>query len=188
LSISSKTNVKPFWRECLETIAIALVLSFFIITFIMQTHIVDGESMLNTLVHGQRLIVEKVSYRFVEPKRGDIIVFRYPQNPKERYVKRVIGVPGDEIYIHNNVVYVNDVPINEPYVDIPASGNYYPVTVKEDHVYVLGDNRINSLDSRSPLVGQVPYDLIIGKAVLSFWPLNRLGIFTNPFNNQTGTE
>lgn len=150
------------------------VLAAIIIIFIAQSHLVDGESMENTLHNRERLMVDKLSYRFIEPKRGEIIVFRFPADPRARFVKRVIAIPGDTIEIRNRVVYVNGVALDEPYIKGPTYNDMPPVTVRPRHVFVMGDNRNNSLDSRFPQVGQVPYDLIVGRALFSYWPLNAI--------------
>lgn len=151
-----------------------------VITFVAQSHTVQGASMEGTLYDGQRLLVEKVSYRFTEPHRGDIIVFRSPLNPSERMIKRVIGVPGDTVEIRQRVVYVNGVPLDEPYIKGPTYGDMHPVAVMPGHVFVLGDNRNQSLDSRSPAVGQIPYEAIIGRAVVVFWPPTAAKLLTAP--------
>lgn len=162
---------KSIVREYVEAFIIAVVLAAFIITFIAQSFLVDGRSMEPTLYDGQRLMVNKFIYRFTEPKYGDIVVFKYPSNPSKKFIKRVIGVPGDKVEIRDFVVYVNDVPLEEDYILDVTRGRYGPRIVPENSVFVLGDNRNNSDDSRFSDVGFVPYDHIVGKAFLIYWPL-----------------
>jgi signal peptidase I len=170
LSPEAKSKALEIVLEYAKAFLQAAILAAVIIVFIAQSHLVDGVSMENTLHDRERLMVDKLSYRFIEPKRGEIIVFRFPQDPRSRFVKRVIGIPGDTVEIRNGVVYLNDVPLDEPYIKEPPRDNMPKVTVRPDHVFVMGDNRNNSLDSRHPPVGQVPYNLIVGRALFSYWP------------------
>lgn len=166
--------------EWAKILAQAGVLAALLITFVAQSHVVQGASMEETLHDRERLMVEKVSYRVSEPKRGHIIVFRSPIARAERMVKRVIGVPGDVIEIKERTVYVNGVALDEPYTKGPTYYDMAPMEVKPGHVFVLGDNRNNSLDSRSRYVGQIPYDQIVGRAIFSYWPLTSLRLFPVP--------
>lgn len=170
MSPEAKSTAMQVFMEYAKAFLQAAVLAAFIIIFIAQSHLVDGESMENTLHHRERLMVDKISYRFIEPKRGEIIVFKYPQDKRSRFVKRVIAIPGDTVEIRNRTVYVNGIALDEPYAKEPINFVMPKVTVRPGHVFVLGDNRNNSLDSRYPEVGQVPYDLIVGRALFSYWP------------------
>lgn len=165
---------KGIIREYLECIAIALILAFFIITFVVQSFVVDGSSMEPTLHNGQRLLVNKFIYHFRPPQPGDVIVFRYPANPREDFIKRVIGVGGDTVGIIDGQVLVNDHPLDEPYLIEPTYGNHL-VEVPPGKVFVLGDNRNNSRDSRYPDVGLLTRRDIIGKAAFIYWPPRDLG-------------
>ena len=167
-------------REYIEAFAIAILLALFIITFIAQSFLVQGQSMEPTLHNGERLLVDKLTYRFREPQRGEIIVFRYPSDPRRRFIKRIIGLPGDRLEIRDNVVYLNGRPLDEPYIKGPTYGEYPPVTVKPGHFFVLGDNRNNSEDSRYEDVGQVPRRNVGGRALLIYWPITRIGILRIP--------
>jgi len=172
--------------EFVQAIAIAAVLSFFIITFVMQSFVVEGSSMYPTLSDRDRLFVNKFIYRFREPQRGEIIVFRYPADPSRNFIKRVIGIPGDRVAVSGGVVYVNGVPLDEPYINEPMRGTYPERVVPKNTVFVLGDNRNHSQDSREPSVGFVPYEYIVGEAFVRYWPLTRLSIvdsagFVDPF-------
>lgn len=130
--------------------------------------------MLPTLHHGDRLMIDKVSYRLRDPRYGEIVVFRFPANPRQRFIKRVIGLPGDTIEIKQHKVYLNGNPLNEEYVNGTMYGNFGPFVVPENTVFVLGDNRNNSADSRYQEVGPIPNELIIGRALFQFWPLTKL--------------
>lgn len=162
---------KSIVREYVEAFIIAVVLAAFIITFIAQSFLVDGRSMEPTLHDGQRLMVNKFIYRFAKPKYGDIVVFKYPSNPAKKFIKRVIAVPGDTVEIRDYVVYVNDMPLKEDYILDVTRGRYAPQIVPEGSIFVLGDNRNNSDDSRYSDVGFVPYNYVVGKAFLIYWPL-----------------
>lgn len=171
---------KTVVREYVESFAIALVLASFIMVFITQSYLVQGSSMEPTLYNGERLMVDKVTYRFREPKRGEIIVFRYPSDPRRRFIKRVIGLPGDQVEVRKHLVYVNGVPLDEPYIKGPTYRDFGPMIVPEGTYFVLGDNRNNSDDSRFPDVGPVPRKLIVGRALLLYWPITRFSLVATP--------
>lgn len=145
----------------------------------MQSFRVHGTSMEPTLFAGQRLIVERVSYRWTPPQAGQVVVFRYPSDSRRLFVKRLIGLPGDKISIRSGFVWVNGQSLHEPYVEGPTHGGYRPelgpVIVPEDSYFFLGDNRRNSDDSRYPDVGFVPKELIVGRAVFCYWPPSLFG-------------
>ncbi|NMC12219.1 MAG: signal peptidase I [Chloroflexi bacterium] len=153
-------------REFLETIILSLLL-FFGIDSISARIRVESISMQRTLYDGNLVVVNKLAYIFGEPSRGDIIIF-YPPNPEEDpYIKRVIGLPGEEVHIENGVVYINNIALEEPY--IKAAPNYTGKwNVPEGSLFVLGDNRNNSFDSHS--WGMVPISNVIGKAEFVYWP------------------
>ncbi|MBM7623212.1 signal peptidase I [Sporohalobacter salinus] len=164
-------------REFFESVVIAGVLAFFIITFVAQSFVVQGQSMEPTLHNGERLFVDKVSYRFSNPDRGDIIVFSPKGSPNKKYIKRVIGLPGDKVMIRKRKVYVNGNPIKEDYTLEKTLGNFGPYHVPKKHLFVLGDNRNNSADSRyTSLVGFVSYDSIEGRAFWVYWPLDNMRV------------
>lgn len=160
-------------KDWIVSIAIAVVLAFFIRYFIVELYLVDGPSMRPTLQSAERLVVNKFIYRFRPPERGEILVFRYPRDPSRDFIKRVIAVPGDTIEIRDGRVYVNAALLNEPYILSKTRGNYPLATVPDGHIFVMGDNRNNSEDSRFVDVGFVPFDLIKGKAMLVFWPVSQ---------------
>lgn len=132
--------------------------------------------MVPTLQIGDRLLVEKVTYRLKSFQRGNIVVFKAPPKSglKEDLIKRVIGLPGETIMIRHGVVYINDTALKEPYIAQKPRDDFGPFTVDKNSVFVMGDNRNNSFDSR--YWGTVPYKLIIGKAWVRYYPLNRLDL------------
>lgn len=162
-------------KEWIEAIVIAIILAMLIKTFVIEIFEVEGHSMYPTLKDGERLVVNKFVYRFSEPERGDIIIFKYPGDPHYDYIKRVIGIENDVVEIKDGKVYLNDKVLEENYISEPTPGNFGPEKVPEDHYFVLGDNRNNSKDSRFPSVGFVPDENLKGKAVFIIWPLNQLG-------------
>jgi signal peptidase I len=131
--------------------------------------------MVPTLKYGDRVLVNKFIYRFTEPQRGDIIVFKSVEGDGQDLIKRVVGVPGDEIAVRGGTLFVNGEPQKEPYVNkkYPDRSFYAPTTVPKDHVFAMGDNRANSQDSR--VFGPVPEKNIEGEAFLRFWPPDRIG-------------
>lgn len=171
---------KSVLREYVEAIVVAVLLAGFIIAFIAQSFLVQGASMEPSLTHGERLLVDKVTYRFREPERGEIVVFRYPADRSRKFIKRVIGRPGDVIYIRGGRVFLNGTPLREDYILGPTYGDFPPMRVPPDHYFVLGDNRNNSDDSRFSDVGPVPRQLLVGRAIFVYWPLSEAGIVTPP--------
>ncbi|MEO1067826.1 MAG: signal peptidase I [Cyanobacteria bacterium J06638_6] len=165
----------------MQTIALSLLLAGGIRYFVAEARYIPSGSMEPTLQVQDRLVIEKISYRFNPPQHGDIVVFWPPDEltpqgqRRDAFIKRVIGVPGDVIEIRDGVVFRNGEMLDEPYVAEPASDPYGPTTVPEDAYIVMGDNRNNSFDSR--VWGPVPKDNIIGRAMVRFWPLGRLGGF-----------
>ncbi len=161
-------------RSWIITILLAIVISLALRIFVFEIVMVDGDSMLPTLNSSQRVVVEKVSRYWGLPARGEIIITKYPNMPGY-YVKRLIGYPGDIIKIQGNVVYVNDAPLQENYLDPTQSyADMAQATVPEGTVFVMGDNRAKSLDSRSASIGPVPIDYILGDGVLVIWPFNQI--------------
>lgn len=152
----------------IAAVAIALALRFFVFDFV----VVEQSSMETTLYTGEWLFLEKVTYRLDDPDEGDIIVCHFDEGRKN-YVKRVIGVSGDTVAIKEGVTYVNGEAIDEPYLHEPELGTLEETTVPEDSVFVMGDNRNNSFDSR--VVGSIPYDRIRGRVLFRAWPFTKFG-------------
>jgi len=171
---------KTEYRENIEAFALAVVTILFIIIFIVQSFVVKGTSMEPTLRDGERLLVNKFIFRLRPPKIGDIIVLKYPKNPTKKFIKRVIAVPGQSVSILNSKVYVDGIEIKEAYINEKTASDYDFVTVPEQKVFVMGDNRNCSKDSRDPDVGFVPYGNIVGKAMVIFWPIPKMELLLNP--------
>ncbi len=160
--------------EFLVILLISFALVFgFVRPFIVEAFYIPSESMVPTLQVGDRVLVNKFIYRFTDPKRGDIVVFKSVEGGSEDLIKRVVGVPGDEISVRRGKLFVNGEPQREPYVNKkwPDRSFFAPTTVPKGHVFVMGDNRANSRDSR--FFGPVPEEKIEGEAFLRFWPPNR---------------
>ncbi|RLA94749.1 MAG: signal peptidase I [Deltaproteobacteria bacterium] len=176
---------KGKFRETVESIALALLVALFVRTFFLQAFKIPSSSMEPTLLVGDHILVNKFIYgiripwigvRFLDfyrPKRGDVIVFIYPRNPKKDFIKRVIAVGGEKVYIKGTTVYVDDRPIKDPWGVWKREGErpeFGPVVVPKDHLFVLGDNRDNSMDSR--YWGFVPMRDVLGKAFVIYWSWN----------------
>ena len=178
---SPQTKIWSSWQENLVLITIALCLALLIRTFIAEPRLIPSESMYPTLHTGDRLVIEKVSYRLHPPKMGDIVVFNsppelqrrgYPQN--QAFIKRVIGVPGSVISISQGKVYLNGKALTEDYIAEPPNSPFPEIKVPEGAFFVMGDNRNDSNDSR--YWGFVPSKNLIGHATFRFWPLDRTGL------------
>ncbi len=167
-------------QENLTLIAIALCLALMIRTFIAEPRYIPSDSMVPTLHTGDRLVIEKISYRFHPPHLGDIIVFEPPEElqrrgypKKQAFIKRIIGEPGETISVANGKVYLNGKALKENYTAEPANQPFASVQVPPDKFFVMGDNRNDSNDSR--YWGFLPRKNIIGRAIIRFWPFDRIG-------------
>ena len=177
VNVEEEEQKAPVWRtllyELIETLVIALVMVLAINTLSARIR-VDGYSMEPSLHNNNYVIVSKVSYApFGEIERGDVIVFRFPRDPDQDYIKRVIGLPGDQVEILSGKVYVNDVLLDEPYI-METTRREDSTVVPAGHVYVMGDNRNDSSDSR--IWGGVEIENIVGKAVFTYWPFSDFGL------------
>lgn len=165
--------------EWVKVFTLAIVFAFIITQFIKPT-LVRGDSMYSTLEEGDYLIINRMSYKFKEPKRGDIIVFesdlQQDDGSSKDLVKRVIGVSGDRVKIENSKVYVNGEELVEPYIYDEVTDGDIDTVVPEDSVFVLGDNREISLDSRYDSVGFVDDSDILGKVFIRLYPFNKIGL------------
>lgn len=170
------TDMKKIF-DWIITIALAVLLSLGVRTYIAEARWIPSPSMLPTLQIGDRLLIEKVTLKLNGISRGDIIVFEAPQASKleQVMIKRVIGLPGDTVSIRNSVVYINGTPLEEPYELEKPKDDFKPYKIPENSVFVMGDNRNNSFDSR--YWGEVPVDHVIGKALVRFYPLNTAMLF-----------
>ena len=174
------TKRRHFWSEAgllARDLFIAGMLTLLIGVFIVQPVKVEGFSMMPYLHDGERIIVNKLIYYDLPAlERGDIVVFWFPDDPSKSYIKRVIGLPGETVEVRDGRVLVNGQELNEPYLDPSLSqsrANHPPVIVRSNYFFVMGDNRDHSSDSR--YWGLVPRKYIYGKALLRFWPLDRIG-------------
>lgn len=198
--VSKAKHRKSFWREIVETI-ILTILIFFLVKSLVQNFRIQGTSMEPNFHTDQYILVNKVAYFHIDvnaflriipgvkadgvhnlwlfggPHRGDVIVFQYPKAPEDDYIKRVIAFPGETVAVHHNIAYVNGKPLAEPYIKQEEAFGYtseYPDTiVKPDELFVMGDNRNGSSDSR--IWGLLPVNNIIGKAWFDYWPFFRTG-------------
>ena len=200
---SSGDSVMAFLRELPVLLLIAFVLAFLLRTFVVQVFYIPSQSMEPTLQVNDRMVVEKVTYRFRDPRRGEVIVFEgdeslpvdenegtaakvaravgqflgvVPVNARD-FVKRVVGLPGDEVVIEEGTVKVNGEPIDEPYVEFADGRSHGPFHVPDGKLFVLGDNRPNSSDSRFTL-GYIDAENVVGRAAVVIWPLDHLHLLT----------
>lgn len=166
----TRSKAASFFLEIFQTLVLALVFYFLIDSFFPRVR-VENISMKPTLQPGELLLVNKLAYRLGEPHHGDVIVFHYPADPSEDYIKRLIGLPGDEIRVEGGLLYINGQAIDEPYIAAPPAYND-SWTIPADSYFVLGDNRNQSSDSHS--WGYVPKKNIVGKALFVYWPLDQV--------------
>ncbi|MDE7169163.1 MAG: signal peptidase I [Mucispirillum sp.] len=172
---SENVKQKSGFRETLDSIIVAFVIAMIIRAFFIGAYKIPTGSMLDTLQIGDHLLVNKLSYLFSDPKHDDIVVFEYPVEPNKDYIKRVIGVPGDEIRIENKIVYRNGEKLEPAYIKYENGidgandphDNVETFVVPEDCYFMMGDNRDNSFDSR--YWGFVKRDAIVGKALIIYW-------------------
>lgn len=166
--------------QCAVAALAASVLAALVIAFVAQSYLVQGASMLPTLREGERVLVDKLTYRLRDPVRGEVVVFHYPSDVRRKFIKRVIGVPGDVVEVRDWLVYVNGEPLYEQYILGPTYDTFGPVEVPDNTLFVLGDNRNHSEDSRHTTVGLVPRSLLIGRAVLTYWPPTEIEVLSVP--------
>ncbi|RDU22928.1 signal peptidase I [Anaerosacchariphilus polymeriproducens] len=177
-----KKENKGIARDVIETIIymiIGVIVSLLIINYIGQLTRVDGSSMENTLHHGETIILDKISYRFHEPNRFDVIVFPVKKDNNKNYIKRIIGMPGEKVQIIEGKIYINDELLEENYgkEKIETAGEAaIPIVLEKDEYFVLGDNRNHSSDSRTVEVGNIKRSQILGRAWLRVWPLAKTGM------------
>ena len=154
----------------------AVILAFLIDTFVIVNAQIPSGSMENTIMTGDRVFGNRLAYKFSDPKRFDIIIFKYPDDESQLFIKRIIGLPGETVEIHDGNIYINgsDSPLEDVDIKEPMEGSFGPYTVPEGCYFVMGDNRNNSRDSRYWENTFVSEDEILGKAVLRYWPLNEI--------------
>ena len=183
MSLTESEKKAKSWRSLKEngtTVIVALILAFIIRVFIAEPRYIPSESMFPTLETGDRLVVEKVGYKFHPPAKRDIVVFQPPAKlrllgyePNQAFIKRAIATAGETVAVKDGIVYINGVPQSEDYIAAPPEYDLTPVTVPEGQLFVMGDNRNNSNDSH--VWGFLPTENVIGHAVFRFWPFKRIG-------------
>jgi len=167
------------WIEGLQTIGLSVVLALGIRQFVAEARYIPSGSMEPTLKINDRLVIEKIGYHFTKPSRGDIIVFwppddLFPDSPqRDAYIKRIVGLPGETVEVTDGVVLIDGEPLEETYIKAPPTYEWGPAQVDAETYLVLGDNRNQSYDSHE--WGFLPEENIIGRAVVRFWPVSRLG-------------
>lgn len=171
----STSETKPVKKrneawEWIKSLLIAFLLALIIRQFLFAIFMVDGQSMVPTLQDRERLIVNKLVYHLHKPEYNDILVFRYPSDESKDFIKRVIGLPGDKIEIHDYKVFRNGQELDEPFIAEPTAPSIQTFQVPDGTIFVMGDNRNYSKDSRDPQVGYVKDEEIIGRAEFVWWP------------------
>jgi signal peptidase I len=180
---SGDSTMKNVLKEILSTsiyLLVVLCVAYLIVTYVGQRTQVSGHSMENTLSDNDHLLVDKLSYRFSDPQRFDIIVFPFQYDRSTYYIKRIIGLPGETVQIdESGIIYIDGEILEESYgkevIQNPGRA-IEPITLGDDEYFVMGDNRNNSSDSRDPAVGNIKREDIIGKAFIRIWPLSKFGI------------
>lgn len=169
-----------FIKELIKYALVALAIVVPIRTWIAQPFIVNGSSMDTTFANGQYLIVDEISYRFKAPERGDVLIFKYPNDPSKYFIKRLIGLPGETVIVKNgsvsikNAAHPDGVALNESYTSSQTFGNIQ-VTLTNDEYFVMGDNRLVSSDSR--VWGPLPKEDLIGRPIVRLLPMSAAGLF-----------
>lgn len=178
VSVTERDHEPPsFWRWLLELavlMAVAWLIAQGIMTYVVQRYEIPSTSMEDTLLVGDSVLVNKFVYRLHDPKPGDLVVFVSPEDPATQWIKRVVAVGGQTVDVSDGVVYVDGKRLSEPYVNTRYPSHYYadaPVRVPERMIYLMGDNRANSQDSR--YIGPQPLSRIVGRAFVICWPIER---------------
>ena len=172
--MSDEKKVKREIVEWIITIIAAVLVALFINNFIIVNATVPSSSMEKTIMTDDRVIGLRLAYKNNDPVRGDIIIFKFPDDEKILYIKRVIGMPGETVEIHDNGVYIDGQKMDEPYLTTDTKGEFGPYTVPEGHYFMLGDNRNNSKDSRFWNNKYVRFDQLVGKALFRYFPSPKL--------------
>lgn len=175
LDFIAATFVQGLVWDWIPTLFFALVFALVIRNYAVASYYIPSASMENTLRKGDLLIADKLSFKILhkEPKRGEIIIFQYPENRKQDYIKRTIGLPGDTVEVRHGVVYINGEALKEDYIKERPDHDFGPKIIPADHFFMMGDNRNHSSDSR--VWGDVPRSYLEGRALFVFWPPMRMG-------------
>ena len=181
---SIKRAVAAFF-DFLQGIVVVMAIMVMIYFFIMSPQEINGASMEPNFHNGEYILTNKIEYKIIEPKQGDVVIFKSPRNKDIDYIKRIIGLPGDTVALRNNKIYVNDKPLEEGYLapDIYIFGGSYlregsEIVVPQGKYFVMGDNRPHSSDSRE--FGPIAKEDFIGKAILRYWPFGKTGLIKRP--------
>lgn len=176
--------IEPDWEpsekselfQWILTFAIAVIIALCVNRFVLVNAEIPSGSMENTIMTGDRVFGNQLAYTFSEPKRFDIIIFRYPDDEKQLFIKRIIGLPGETVEIHDGQIFIDgsDTPLKDVATKEFMQGSFGPYTVPDNCYFVMGDNRNNSKDSRYWEHTFVTDDEIVGKAFLRYWPLNKI--------------
>lgn len=179
---SEPTSAREFFVELLQVVIVALIIIIPVRYFFIKPFYVKGASMEPTFFDHEYLVIDEISYRFKEPIRGDIIVFRYPRDPKQYFIKRIVALPGETVQVTGGQVFINGEELQEVYLEAETNTvGEMLVTLQPDEYFVLGDNRSFSLDSRS--FGPLPRQYIVGKTWVRGWPFNKITVFSPPQYN-----
>lgn len=185
-ALTSNEHKESSLTEIIRFIVIALLIVLPIRFFVAQPFIVSGASMEDTFHNNQYLIVDELTYHFEDPRRGDVIIFRYPKNPSQFFIKRVIGLPGDTITIDGSKVTITNKEfpegrtLTEPYINGMHSSAYIQQTLNPGEYFVMGDNRDASSDSR--IWGTLPRENIVGRAFIRLFPLSQAGVLPGAYD------
>lgn len=188
--VSAFKKLGQFFLDTIQAIVMALSIFIIVYLFLFQPHQVKGNSMLTSFEDGEFLLTDKISYRFHPPARGDVIVFKAPKTEpcseiECEYIKRIIGIPGDQVMVSKEKVYVNGKPLLEAYLDLGTATSAgvvlsegKEIIVPENYYLPMGDNRNHSRDGRE--FGPIPRTSIVGKAFFRYWPINKVGLVEHP--------
>jgi len=188
--VSAFKKLGQFFLDTIQAIVMALSIFIIVYLFLFQPHQVKGNSMLTSFEDGEFLLTDKISYRFHPPARGDVIVFKAPKTEpcseiECEYIKRIIGIPGDQVMVSKEKVYVNGKPLLEAYLDLGTATSAgvvlsegKEIIVPENYYLPMGDNRNHSRDGRE--FGPIPRASIVGKAFFRYWPINKAGLVKHP--------
>ncbi len=164
--------------EVVKVVLISLAIILPIRLFLVQPFYVEGASMEPNFYDKEYLIIDEISYRFNEPQRGEVVIFKNPKNTKIYFIKRVIGLPGETVEVIDGKIKINNKEVEEDYIEFSSSQSHEPVALANDQYYLMGDNRANSYDSR--VIGPVNKKYIIGRVWFRGWPFNRINTFNLP--------
>lgn len=186
----TQAQKSSFFKELITYAVIALVIVVPVRMWIAQPFVVSGSSMDTTFKDGEYLIVDEITYRFKEPARGDVLIFKYPQNPSKYFIKRLIGLPGETVTVKNDVVTIintdhpQGIALNEPYINSKTFGDVN-ITLSDDEYFVMGDNRLVSSDSR--VWGPLPKEDLIGRPIIRLLPFSRIDLVPGAYASSTLT-